>query len=407
MSANSALSASSAVSGSHSAEPLDAELEELFVDVIEASGDIVGLDLSQQDGWASGVLASWRTELTVDSPGDVDEAFAAWCDTRTEDAAGDGDVAGVLGAAVRRLIASADAETCEVTGCWLVESADSRQSSASAVIGFQHRDESEHCLLAEIDDSGALIDLHVGPSAADVLPDEEALDGMGVEFLIHEGDPAETAAVISEAWNQSAGTVAGDGPTESMLLNEAFARTRLRGINPALRVAEFASRTADAIELHLGMTEEDIAEANARSVEALHRGLQVLRNQPPPQPFARDLISPAAEPLRAGPRSLSHPEREALAFLEWADWLGVALGLGRTGPGAPMHGDALVDFINRCPEVTSSVSRNDRPIVTYALNVAVAWWADLGLVEDGLLNELGFWILPRAISSAWNGAFDA
>jgi len=376
----------------HTANVASLELTELFAELVDASASIVELDRSQQDGWASGVLASWRSEMC-----DAEAVASA------DDAPG-AEVAKVLGAAVRRLIDADGANGCEVTGCWLVESVDSG-SSASAVIGFAHSDESEHCLLAEIDDSGALIDLHVGPSAADVLPDEASLEEMGVEFRIHEGDPAQTVGAIRDAWQLTA-NLAEMVPTESMLLNQALARARLRAIDPTFDAAELAMPAADEIDLHMGMSEQEVAEANARSVETLHRALERLRGQPAPHESAASLVETAGEPLRAGPRSLSHPEREALAFLEWADWLGVALGLGRAGPNVALNGDAMVDWINRCPEVTSSISRKDRPFVAYALNVAVIWWTDLGLVEDGMVNTLGFWVIPRAISTAWGGHFD-
>ncbi len=96
--------------------------------------------------------------------------------------------------------------------------------------------------------------------------------------------------------------------------------------------------------------------------------------------------------------------REAVLDLEWADWLGVVIGLVREGTGASVEPEALVDQINRCPEVTSTVPKKDRPRVAWALAVCTDQWSSLGLATDGALTELGVALLPAALDRAWGAS---
>ena len=57
-------------------------------------------------------------------------------------------------------------------------------------------------------------------------------------------------------------------------------------------------------------------------------------------------------------------EREGFLWLEWADWLGVGIGLPRFGADQPVHPAAFVDLINRCPEI----SRRCMPMIATTPN---------------------------------------
>lgn len=99
---------------------------------------------------------------------------------------------------------------------------------------------------------------------------------------------------------------------------------------------------------------------------------------------------------------LDPDQREAVLTLEWADWLGALIELCRAGPGVPVDPEGLVDRINRCPEVTTAVSRRDRPRVAWAFAVLTEAWPTMGLVDGaGALTELGGAILPEALRRAW------
>ncbi len=94
--------------------------------------------------------------------------------------------------------------------------------------------------------------------------------------------------------------------------------------------------------------------------------------------------------------------RQAVLDLEWADWLGAVIGLVREGPGATVDPDALVDHVNRCPEVTSTIPKKDRPRVAWAFAVCTEPWSVLGLAVEGLLTPFGAAILPAVLDRAWS-----
>jgi len=98
---------------------------------------------------------------------------------------------------------------------------------------------------------------------------------------------------------------------------------------------------------------------------------------------------------------LDHEAREAVAHREWADWIGVVIGLAREGVGASTAPTDLVDLVNRCPEVASTIPKADRPRVEWALAVCTHQWGDLGLTESERLTELGAWMIPRMLLEAW------
>ncbi len=90
-------------------------------------------------------------------------------------------------------------------------------------------------------------------------------------------------------------------------------------------------------------------------------------------------------------------EADALLHLEWADWLGAVIGLVRAGPGAFARPIDLVGYVNRCPEVTTTIPKKEADHVAGCFAVATAEWADLALVADGRLTDLGRRILPAML----------
>ncbi len=113
------------------------------------------------------------------------------------------------------------------------------------------------------------------------------------------------------------------------------------------------------------------------------------------------VVVAAVAPVTLEP--LAAPERDAVCTLEWADWLGAVVEMVRRGPGAPVDGESLVDAVNRCPEVTTSIPRRDRARIAWAFDVVTAPWAPVGLVDDAGLTDLGVAVVPRALVRAWTG----
>lgn len=98
---------------------------------------------------------------------------------------------------------------------------------------------------------------------------------------------------------------------------------------------------------------------------------------------------------------LDDDARTAVLDLEWADWLGAVIELVRRGPGTAVDPEALIDHINRNPEVTSTIPKKDRPRVGWAFGAVTDLWEPIGLADAAGITELGCSVLPRALDRAW------
>ena len=113
----------------------------------------------------------------------------------------------------------------------------------------------------------------------------------------------------------------------------------------------------------------------------------------------RAALAATVAPATVAP--LTPEARDAVGVLEYADWLGVVIELVRSGPGASIEPDGLVDLINRCPEVASTIPKADRVRVAWALGVCTEVWEPLGLSAGGRLTEQGVALLPAMLLEAW------
>ncbi len=96
------------------------------------------------------------------------------------------------------------------------------------------------------------------------------------------------------------------------------------------------------------------------------------------------------------------PTQQAILELEWADWLGATIGLSRSTAGIDVDGAALVQLINRCPEITTTIPKQDAARIGWAFEQTLYAWAVTGVLDDaGALTEAGRWLLPRAALAAW------
>ena len=144
------------------------------------------------------------------------------------------------------------------------------------------------------------------------------------------------------------------------------------------------------------MTAAEIDDANRAARSTLLAAVGEPGSTAGPHPAWVDVV------CRSAP-GLSPREREALLWLEWADWLGAGIGLVRTPELGPLDGEALVDLVNRCPEVSSTVHADDRDYAAWAFDVALDHLRDAGLVVDDELTSEGQSSLHPSLIAAWGG----
>jgi hypothetical protein len=143
-------------------------------------------------------------------------------------------------------------------------------------------------------------------------------------------------------------------------------------------------------------------EADVAAIRTLRSALGDLVAAPPPS--GAESMVPSAAALVRWTDDAGRPvqELEALASLEWADWLGAVIGTVRAGVGTTVSGDTLVNHVNRTPEITSSIPKRDRGWYAWGFAVAIETWAELGIVDHRRrLTEAGRWALPQALLAAW------
>lgn len=207
-------------------------------------------------------------------------------------------------------------------------------------------------------------------------------------------------AALAGAWpTETVGTVGGDDAVPDVEADRA-ARDVLRS---ALR-HEFAQ---EAVPTELATVAEalrDAARAGAWPAAALVEAARPGGADAASEEDHAAVVLEAAGVVAAPHRligGLDAEERRCLAGLEWADWLGAVIGIVRAGVGAPVTPEGLVDAVNRCPEVTTSIAKADRGWVASGFAIALTFWEAAGLVVDGRATPLGVWALPRAFDRLW------
>ena len=112
------------------------------------------------------------------------------------------------------------------------------------------------------------------------------------------------------------------------------------------------------------------------------------------------LVGAYLAPVSLAPHS---PQQfEALIDLEAADWVGAVLGIGRAAPGIDIDGEVLVRFINKCPEITTSIPKSDAPRLAWAFEQTLYAWELTSVLDgDGALTSIARWLVPRAAIARW------
>ncbi len=312
--------------------------------------------------------------------------------------------------------------TSECEGAWLLHA----RRGTSAALRFVDRDDVRHVIS---------VDLVPGPpervGEVTVGPGEllEAVEEDDAEIDVDEASPAEVAARIIDAFEAT------DRPRSSAVVNGRLLVARLapladRALVPPAPVAD------EVPELRPRDPDDDTF---ARDVLA-----RALGDPPPPEEAsvasaasalrtAAAIDAPLAQWLAAtpGPIDLDEPDldvvlaavaaavaparlepldpdaRDAVVVLEWADWLGAVLGLVRLGDRADTGPMALVDQVNRCPEVTTTIPKHDRERVAWAFAVCTESWSELGLADGRRLTPFGAAVLPLALDRAWLGSAES
>jgi len=407
--------------------PTSELLAEIVADALAQAEELIELDGVRAEVWASDLAA-----LVLETgPDGIDRLVAALSDAGGAPAAAalwalDSVVDGVdiSGAALEPVPPwSAVLGTSECEGALLLKA----RRGESAAFRFVDSADDRHVLIVDFvppgmgDEAEKAGEVTVGPAdLLSVVDDEDA----GIESRVV--PPTELAERVA------AGLIATDRPRASMVANGRLLIARLSALGASMPpppawvaddVQELPARDPDDDNYAREVLRRALGEPVPPALDELERAAERLRSAATDEhPLAQWLaasVGPvdldesdlavvlAAIAACVAPASLEPLDtdsREAVLDLEWADWLGVVIGLVRDGIGASVDPEAMVDRINRCPEVASTVPKKDRPRVAWALAVCTADWPELGLVDDGQLTELGVAVLPVALERAWGAS---
>ncbi len=358
----------------------------LFSEVLASASTILpDAAHGERAAWVSSALALWREPGVADDPVADDEAFVGWLLDRRNPTA-DLLLATIgslgLGPATERAAAVVAAVPAPTPGrAWRLTDGDTEVLAIELV----HAVDDREVLLVDLDGDRVLIGIEFVTEA----------DGL-IDFAADEGsvapiDPTEAAALAAAAIDRRA--EAPGVPNDAELANMVLLRARLGVLGaPSVEPRWLADVPAPLVD----------PDADAAAVQTLRAAVpDVLSGAVPPG--APPMVGPVAELIRWS-ETVGRPvqELEALASLEWADWLGAVIGSVRAGTGAVLSGEILVDHVNRCPEVTSVIPKNERSWFAWAFAVAMETWREVGVIDDELrLTAAGRWVLPQALLRAW------
>jgi len=113
-----------------------------------------------------------------------------------------------------------------------------------------------------------------------------------------------------------------------------------------------------------------------------------------------ETISPSDEPDEDEIESVS-----AVMALQHADWLGLALGAVRRGPGSALDPELVQADIEQLAEVDGEIEdpEGHLAVLHMALLHLTPRWQSLGaLDENQRFTQRGTWGLPRALHRSWS-----
>ncbi|MDW3217415.1 MAG: hypothetical protein R8F63_02270 [Acidimicrobiales bacterium] len=366
-------------------------LDELVAEVLAQAPDVARLGAAQAEAWGSDVLA-----LAIETLGESGPLLAALSAQAPEDEDAALALAAVAAVAVpdvlRDVAVPGDGATaafggalgtarCE--GAWLLRSG----AQLSAAFRFVDAIDERHVLTVDLvpgEDGEMVGEVGVGPGdLLDALEEEDAQ----IDVDEHVGGPGGLARRVADALAST------ERPRSSAVVNGHLLAARLR----SMLGEDVAVPVAAAEDVPAAPTRDPEDDAYARSV--LFQALPGVTESVDAEPIEVAELAELVAPSTLAP--LTPAERDAVVILEWADWLGAVIGLVRAGPGTAVDGSVLVDLVNRCPEVTSTIPKADRARIEWAFAVVAETWERLGVTVDGALTERGATMLPAALAHAW------
>jgi len=399
------------------------ETAALLSELYERASIVTKLDGPQLEAWVSGLFPVFDDHVTA-------VAFVEHC------AAAGSDQGSLLVAAIAELTSGLDPATTthamalatgtlpaagagigssELTSAWSVTAKfgksivlgfDNHAFGTADVIEPEHSDDEpgelgdnpndlRHSILVELDDQGQVIDLQLTGPAKVLLDEVTASDD---RVIVAEMTVAEAVDAVVRAWPTADAAQYSLGA--GFEANQQFVRRRM--LVASGQVLPLVRAIDVPVDVHRGMSDADYRDANRAALSTLQAAVGLPDSSPDDDAFARH-VAAWVSVIRGDVADVAPRERDALLWLEWADWLGAGIGLYRAGAETAADGNTLVDHVNRCPEVSSSIDKADRDYAEWAFDVALDLLQDRGVItDDRRLTAQGHASLRHGLVAAWN-----
>jgi hypothetical protein len=294
---------------------------------------------------------------------------------------------------------------------------ESRRGEVGLILEYVAPSGDRHDLSATLFE-GTLAGLVIGPEGLADAAREDERDGLNVEYV----DPQEAIELIRHAAAEGMGDLseAAEATLPLLLSRLGMGDEHLRDTSVGDRTLPERDLEDDryAARVLTSALRDVFAEPMPAPVEAAMRSFRARVATRDPDALtlfgvagidASTELSPHVFLKLVGaylaPSDLTaHTDAQfaALIDLEPADWLGVILGMSRASVGIDVDGDVLVTFINRAPEVTTTIPSADRPVISWTFEQMLFGWQVTGVLDDaGAVSDVARWLLPHAAQAVW------
>lgn len=398
--------------------PLD-DFQKRYLDELEAAANVLSTleSAAQAEAWASGAIAEWQAlsgaagalagHLADSSP--LAAALIKWFEGGDAPESAEPLWIGDLGRSeLTRVVQLTQADAPDDVGLILEYSLDGQP---------------DHDLSVSIE-QGRLAGVTVGPTGL-IDGIEEDTEGQGSDLVAVEVDSASILNLVSAALTEPAEDLSatseanipllvkrlgtGSGPTVNQLKEGQL-------VSPDSRDREDDLWCVDVVQSAL---RKQLAAAAPRSVDDAVEAFGALLAAGDPDAHTvlevagvdvagREIAGTAnldtlltAVGAYFSPVDLSAHSKagfDALVLLEPVDWVGAVLGLVRSSANTPpIDGATLVTFINRAPEITTTISKRDAPQLAWTFDQMLFAWEVTGVITDeGAVTEAGRWLIGQA-----------
>jgi hypothetical protein len=265
---------------------------------------------------------------------------------------------------------------------------------------------------------GTLAGLVIGPEGLADAAREDERDGLSVEHI----DPQMAIDLIRTAAEEGMGELSEAAEATLPLLLSRLGMSDEHLVDVSVVDRTLPERDLDddryAARVLTSALREVFAEPMPTGVEAVMRSFRASVATGDPDALTLFGVAGIDTSIELGPNVFlklvgaylapvdlgAHTDAQfaALIDLESADWLGVVLGMSRAPIGIDVDGDVLVTFINRAPEVTTTIPKADAPVIAWTFEQMLFGWQVTGVLDDaGAVSDVARWLLPHAARAVW------